>query len=139
MYVTSYAPNMLSKQPYSQIIPISYQIVPIYHQIMMANRENLIIPLCHQKLPRILPMRRIHDEQRDAHEMQTRCMRHDMRGMYHQKTSARHLMSQERCTRHDMRRIYHQKTSATEAYLIGLLCQSCMYSPKKSFAPEMHT
>jgi len=28
-------------------------------------------------------------------EMQTRCTRCDMRGMYHQKTSARHFMSQE--------------------------------------------
>ena len=31
----------------------------------------------------------------DAQEMHTTCTRHDMRRIYHQKTSAPHLMSQE--------------------------------------------
>jgi len=61
---------------------------------------------------------------RDIH---TRCTRCDTRGMYYQKTSARHLMSQERCTRHDMRGMYHQKTSARhlmsqEAYRDSFMC-----------------
>jgi len=69
MYGTSYAPNILSKQPYSQIIPICYQIVPICHQIMVANRDDLIIPVCYQKFPRSLQMRRVDDEKRDAQEI----------------------------------------------------------------------
>ena len=38
-YVTSYAPYMLSKEPYSQIVPIC-------HQIMMAKRDDLMISIC---------------------------------------------------------------------------------------------
>jgi len=81
-------PICYQKSPYTQIGPIC-------HQIMMADRDNVIVPMCHQEFPRSLQMRRIDDEQRDAHEIHTRCTRHAMRCIYHQKTSATHLMSQE--------------------------------------------
>jgi len=77
MYVTSYAPNILSKQPYSQIIPIC-------NQIIMANRDNLIILICHQKFPRSLRMRRIDDDTRHAHEM-------------HATWYARYVSSKDKC------------------------------------------
>jgi len=58
MYVNSYAPNIRTKQPYSQTIPIC-------HQLMMANRDSLIVPIRHQKFRWWLEMRRIDDEKRD--------------------------------------------------------------------------
>mmetsp|Transcript_81037 Transcript_81037/g.131307 ORF Transcript_81037/g.131307 Transcript_81037/m.131307 type:complete len:113 (-) Transcript_81037:214-552(-) len=53
---------MLSKESYTQIIAVG-------HQIMMAHRDNLIVPFCRQELPGSLEKRRIDDEERDAHEM----------------------------------------------------------------------
>ena len=77
MYVTAYAPNILSKEPYSQTIPIC-------HQITMTNRDSLIVLICHQKFARSLEMRRIDDATRHADEM-------------HAMWYARYVSSKDKC------------------------------------------